>query len=109
MYPDSEAICLRNTLLHKSLTNFVFKEKHVEREEQAHNAGNIMVAKESSPLLTKEVAGSVSSDAGLDQRTKYKTSSMRSFTNKMMKSLSSEDRRHALKQPGVGHGKVHLS
>lgn len=103
MYPDSEAICLRNTLLHKSLTNFVFKEKHVEREEQAHNAGNIMVAKESSPLLTKEVAGSVSSDAGLDQRTKYKTSSMRSFTNKMMKSLSSEDRRHALKQPGVGH------
>jgi len=58
------------------------------------------VGKESSPLLTGDSNGST---MGLkDIPTELRTSSIRNFSKKMMKSLSSEDRHHALKELGVG-------
>jgi len=58
------------------------------------------VAKESSPLLTGDSNGTIMGLEG--NTTEYKSSSMRSFSSKMMKSLSSVDRHHALKNLGVG-------
>mmetsp|Transcript_36993 Transcript_36993/g.41654 ORF Transcript_36993/g.41654 Transcript_36993/m.41654 type:complete len:840 (-) Transcript_36993:136-2655(-) len=58
------------------------------------------VAKESSPLLTGDSNGPTMSLKG--NPTEHRTSSIRNFSKQMMKSLSSEDRRHALKELGVG-------
>lgn len=54
----------------------------------------------SSSLLDRD--SSVSIGSGLLNRIEYESTSMRSFTRKMMKSLSSEERRHALREKGVG-------